>query len=210
METWWHDAKQDSRRLQGTSAMPPTFRTFLRAEADADYIQTIDRIAIPGLLQTRAYADAILAAGRHLTNTRVDADKREMARAARQQLLLRQDPLRLHALIDEAAIRRVVGGPATMMEQLSQVLTLAKRSNVEVQIVPESAGAYGAMSGPMQILGFDDPAEPATVYVEYEGGGAWFDNKEDVQKYSEMFRSALDLALSAAQSEALIRDRLDE
>jgi hypothetical protein len=206
--SYWQDAKQDSRKIQGSSAVPPKFRAFLRSEADASIERTLQPTAMPGLLQTGDYAAAVHHASRRIVDPTVDAAKATAARLARQQLLSGPEPLVLHALIDEGVIRRVVGSPSVMVNQLEHLLVAGQEDNVTIQVVHEDAGAYGTMSGPMIILGFDTP--PDSIYLEYQGGGEWIDDKETIDKFSAMFNDTTAQALSTAESEALIRARIAE
>ena len=210
VEMLWNDAKLDSRRIQGSSAVPPKFRAFLRSEADATIVRTLQHSVIPGLLQTSDYASAVLYAASDIVDTSIGVDRATAARLARQQLLQGPDPLKLHALVDEGAIRRIVGDRSIMAEQLRRMLVVGEQSNVTIQVIPVEAGAYGTMSGPVTILGFGDPEGTNTVYLEYPGGGEWVDAKEDVEKFISMFVRISAQALPAAESAALIRARAEE
>lgn len=205
----WRDAKQDSTRIQGSSAVPKDYRTFLRAEADADSVRNVSSTALPGLCQTDEYWRNVLHAARRVSTT--DADKALAALHGRQKLLTDGNPLRLHTLIDEGAIRRIVGGPVIMAAQLRHLAAMAELPNVTIQIIPESAGAYGTMSGATTILGYDDPQDPDTVYAEHTTGGEWIDNREDVGKLVSMFNDIVnDQTLTVAQTVALLNARVAE
>jgi transcriptional regulator with XRE-family HTH domain len=210
VEALWTDAKQDSRRIQGSSAVPPKFRAFLRSEADAATVRTLQASVIPGLLQTSDYAMAVLQAASDIVDISAGVERATAARLARQELLQGPHALTLHALIDEGAIRRVVGGRSIMADQLRRILVLGEQDNVTIQVIPVEAGAYGTMSGPVTILSFDDPEGTNTVYLEYPGGGEWVDAKEDVQKFIAMFDRISAQALPAAESAALVRARAEE
>lgn len=210
VETLWNDAKQDGRRIQGSSAVPPKFRAFLRSEADAATVRTLQPCTIPGLLQTGDFATAVMHAAHRIVDTSVGVDRATAARLARQQLLQGPQPLKLHALVDEGVVRRIVGDHSIMAEQLRRMLAIGQQANVTIQVIPEDAGAYGTMSGPVTILGFDDPQGTNSVYLEYQGGGEWVDDKDDVDKFIAMFNDVSVLALSAAESAALIRARAEE
>lgn len=204
-EALWEDAKQDSTRLVHAAVYTPEARTYARQEADATEVRTIEMSVIPGLLQTSAYAAAIRVVGERLVNSSASPEQVTAALASRQRRL---SSLRLHAVIDEAALHRVVGGPAVMREQLSHLLDMGKRDNITIQVIAFGAGAYGTMSGGgATALRFDD-SEPSVVYLEYAGGGKWLDNRADVQKFLQYFEEMVnEVALSPKESAALIRER---
>jgi len=209
-EALWDDAKQDSTRIDFSSAVPPKFRTFLRNEADAAKVRELSPFAIPGLLQTAEYFAAIRIAAHRTVNPSVGDHKAVAARLARQRLLEGDDPLRMHALIDEAALHRMVGNRTIMVKQLRHLANMAGWDNVIIQIIRYTHGAYGTMSGPFTILGFDDPEDPDVVYLEYPGGGQWVDNKEDVRKFVQSFKDISDQAARAHESAMLIRELADD
>jgi hypothetical protein len=209
-EALWEDAKQDSTRIDHSSAVPKKFRTFLRNEADATIVRELQPCAIPGLLQTVGYSTAIREAAHRIVDPSLDAGKAVAARLARQKLLQGEDPLRLHALIDEAVFHRVVGGPAIMAEQLRHLVSVGAQDNITIQVIRCEAGAYGTMSGPVTILGFDDPQDPDSVYLEYPGGGQWIDDRDDVRKFLLSFEDVSAQASSAKESAVLIEALADD
>jgi transcriptional regulator with XRE-family HTH domain len=202
-EALWEDAKQDGTRLVYAAAFTPEARTYARQEADATEVRTIEMIVIPGLLQTPAYAAAIRLAGQRFMDSSVSAEQVAAALANRQRRL---PGLRLHAVIDEAALHRVVGGTDVMREQLSHLLEKGKQDNITIQVVSFGAGAHGTMSGGgATALRFED-SDPSAVYLEYAGGGKWVDNRADVQKYLLHFEEIVsEVALSPKDSASLIR-----
>ncbi|GGS20138.1 helix-turn-helix domain-containing protein [Actinokineospora fastidiosa] len=204
VESLWEDAKQDSTRIAFSSAVPPKFRAFLRTEADATTISEVQPCCVPGLLQTAEYAAAIQQSSYRIVDTSVEQDRLVNARLARQRLLEGDQPLRLHAVLDVAVIKRRVGGPSVMADQLRHLLAAGQRDNIEIQVIDYGAGAYGTMSGPVTIFGFEDE-DPNTVYLEYPGGGEWVDDAADTAKFVAMFQDVSALALSGAESAALIR-----
>ncbi len=203
-EALWDDAKQDSTRIDFSSAVPPKFRTYLRSEADAAVVRELAPCVIPGLLQTADYHAAIHAAAHRTLNPVVGTEKAVASRMSRQKLLDGDDPLRLHALIDEGVLHRVVGDRAIMVWQLRHLVLLGRRDNITIQVT------YSTMSGGLIILGFDDPQDPDEVYLEYPGGGQWIDNRDDVRKFSQSFNDISAQATSAHASAVLIRALADE
>jgi transcriptional regulator with XRE-family HTH domain len=198
---YYDDAKQDSRRIEGSSGVKPKFRTFLRNEADAGVELEVATGAIPGLCQTEGYARASINAAPEFVESVGATDSNVKARLARQKLLDADPALTYHALIDEGVCRRQVGGPKIMAAQLRRLADLAERPNVTLQVVPFGAGAYGTMSGPITVLRYAGPEDPDTVYAEHAVGGEWVDAEDEIDKFLRMFeRISRTQALSVAES----------
>ena len=203
----WDDASIDSTRIQVPAGHPRKYRSYVRSEADAESVRLMGQSVVPGLLQTLDYAHAIHAVG----NAPTASSRRAVeSRSERQSRLQADDPLQLHALLDEAVLRRLVGGPRVTRDQLWWLLELGEQDNITIQVVPFEAGAYGSSSGPMAILGFRDGESPDAVYLEYPGGGAWVDDETDVQVASDLFTEAVGQALTPWESVDVIRDRARE
>jgi transcriptional regulator with XRE-family HTH domain len=203
----WEDSGEPATRVVTPAGSPRAFRAFLRAEAEADTERALSPLLVPGLLQTAAYARAVNASGRQFHAS--DRTERYVtARMSRQARLTEPSPLRLHTVIDESVIRRSVGGPPVMIEQLDHLLEMAAHDNVTIQVVPFSAGSYGTMSGSFMIIGYatDDP--PA-VYLEHAASGVWVENDADVARFGAMFDEIASLALNSEDSTALIAEVRD-
>lgn len=208
---YFDDAKQDSRRIEGSTGVKPKFRTFLRNEADADVELELATNAVPGICQTKAYGEATLLAEPAFIESAASTESNLKARLARKKLLAGDSALRYHALIDEGVLRREVGGRATMAAQLRELAELAKRPNMTLQVIPYSAGAYGTMSGPVTVLRYAADDEPDTVYAEHAVGGDWVDAEEAIGRFLEMFNSIAETrALSIAESIAFFEGLAQE
>jgi transcriptional regulator with XRE-family HTH domain len=153
---------------------------------------------IPGLLQTRAYAEAVHRA------SEVECPEREVQhmvdiRMKRQELLGRDEPPRIWCVIDEAALRRQVGGREVMREQLGHLLTLAERPHVTIQVLPFSKGAHAAAVGSFAILRGPTP-DLDVVYVDLLSGGLFMEKPQELGRYRLAFEylsaQALDLESS--------------
>ncbi|MER7077617.1 helix-turn-helix domain-containing protein [Saccharopolyspora kobensis] len=201
----WDDAGERATQVVTPTGSPKAFRAFLRAEAEADTARTLEPHVVPGLLQTHAYARAVNESGQQFHTA--SPARYVSARLSRQSRLVQPSPLRFHALIDEAVIRRTVGGPEVMIEQLTHLNDCCARENVTVQVLPFSLGAYGTMSGGFTIISYTDPDDPPAVYLDYVAGGAWVENANDVQHFAEMFSEIATSALSTDESADLIRDQ---
>ncbi|MFI2350226.1 helix-turn-helix domain-containing protein [Streptomyces sp. NPDC019443] len=155
---------------------------------------------VPGLLQTRAYAEAVHRASEMRCTDQEIAHMVDI-RMKRQELLDRQDPPHVWAVIDEAVIRRMVGGRDVMREQLHLLLARAEAPQVTVQILPFTAGAHAAAVGSFVILGGPTP-QLDVVYVDIIGGGLFMEKPQELERYKLAFEylraQALDIQASAA------------
>jgi transcriptional regulator with XRE-family HTH domain len=160
---------------------------FVGLEADASFLHTHQALLVPGLLQTEAYTRAIIRAIRPDIGE-ADVELRVRARMSRQKLLIDDpNPPEYWAVLDEAVVQRVVGGPEVMREQLKRLLHVASLPHVTLQVVPFSAGAHAGMEAPFLILGFPEQADPDVVYVEYSTSGVYLEQPADVHRYSMIF-----------------------
>ncbi|TWP46159.1 helix-turn-helix domain-containing protein [Lentzea tibetensis] len=174
-------------------------------EADAEAMRTYQGLMIPGLLQCEAYTRSLISEVLP-SATKAEIDRRVALRTARQALLYEEDPLRLHVVIDEAALRRLVGGRSVMRSQMKRLLEVGSLVNVTLQIVPFSAGGHAGMDGPFVILAFPEKLDPDVVYIESTRSGVYLEQPTDVQRYAEMFERLVTTALSPEDSSVLITD----
>jgi transcriptional regulator with XRE-family HTH domain len=174
---------------------------YLGLEAAASTIRDFKSDIVPGILQTDRYAQAVIGVTlppEETTPTVVD----ELAatRAARRQILTREAPVRLRVVFDEAAVCRVVGGPSVMREQLAALIEDSKLPNVELRMLPFSAGAHPAMTSNFTILHLDQPLTPDIVYVEGLLGHRYLDTAAEIDRYGEIFARISDLSLSERET----------
>lgn len=200
----WEDAKQAGTRLPMAGSVPKKFQAYLRMETEAAFLDIITPTLIPGLLQTKRYALAVTVNGAAIGGV-VDADKFVASRVERQKRITDPDPLVVHALVDEAALRRVVGGTEVMIEQIDHLLALMSRDNITLQALPFRAGAYPTMAGAVNILRFSDPLDAPFVGLEYAGGEAIMDEPGDVERFRTAFASMARLALTSDDTADLLR-----
>ena len=192
-----------------TDVVPEWLEPYLGLEQAAVVLRTYAAQYVPGLLQTPQYAEAVLALG-HPTATEQELRRRVTLRMRRQRVLERAEPPHLWAVVDEAALRRPVGGAATMRGQLRHLIDLCHRPRVTVQVLPLRAGGQVAADGPITLLRLAERQLPDVVYLEHPAGACYPDEPEEVQHY----RSALDdlatAAEPAAETPALLRSLLRE
>ena len=165
--------------------LPSWFRTYVDLESAATLIRTYEGQFVPGLLQTDDYIRAVVQ-GAHLDHTAEDVGRRVRLRMARQTVLTREQPPRLWAVIDEAALRRPVGGREVMRGQLERLVDATKLANVTLQILPFGSGAHPAMAGSFSILRFGDQELPDVVYLEHLTGASYLEKRDEVERYLDI------------------------
>jgi transcriptional regulator with XRE-family HTH domain len=155
-------------------------------EADASTIGQYSTQLVPGLLQTEAYARAVLQAIRLDANAS-DIDRRLELRLHRQALLTSENAPEYWVVLDEAVVRRQVGGPAVMAEQLGRLIEVAKRPNVTLQVLPFTSGEHAGMDGDFAILHYRESADPDVVYIENTGSDLYLEGSEVTRRYNKIF-----------------------
>jgi transcriptional regulator with XRE-family HTH domain len=191
---WW----EGSRPLLGKFAM------YLGLESTATILQAYDTHLVHGLLQTADYAHAVVRATRpELLNHEVD--QLVETRMRRQEILTRADPppLTLWSIMDEAVLRRRVGGPETMHAQLQRLIAAAEQPNITLLVMPDTLGAHPGLNGPMAILQFETGARPV-VYVEGQAGNLYMQKDDDLRRAAQNMNHILASAPGTEQSLALI------
>lgn len=163
--------------------LPNWFQAFLGLEAAASLIRTYEIQFVPGLLQTPEYARAVIMLG-HAGASAEEINRRVDVRLQRQQILTRSGGPQLWAVIDEAVLRRPVGGAGVMRAQIEALIEASKLPGVRLQIIPFLAGGHAAAGGPFAILRFPEPELPDVVYVEQLTSAIYLDKREDVDQYA--------------------------
>jgi len=174
------------------------FDRYVGLEEEAVGVKYYQSTIVPGLLQTPGYARAMLEVSiPKLAPPRID--ELLEVKLTRQRILTRDPPLQLWAVLDEAALHRVVGGPAVMAAQLHRLINVTSRPNVTMQVIPYGAGAHPAMDSTFNILDFGRSV-PATVYVEGLVGWIYLDRQADIKKYQQVFDYLSKIALNPKES----------
>ncbi|WNM35872.1 helix-turn-helix transcriptional regulator [Streptomyces sp. Li-HN-5-11] len=189
---WWH------------SFGDIPYSVYIGLETDAASLRVYDPQVVPGLLQTRQYAEALIA-GALPETAPADIEKRVQVRMRRQERISAADnPLRLWTVLDEAALRRVVGNRALMREQLDHLVEQSQLPHVTVQVIPFDMGAHPGLNGQYAILEFPDAADSSVVYIEGVTSDLYLEKANDVQKYSVMYEHLRAQALNVEQSRQFI------
>ena len=187
---WWHAYR---------GVLPPTYRDFISLESQASAMRTLETSVVPGLLQTPQYARAVTrAAVEGLDDERLDALVE--VRLARQDVLRADPPLELSAVLDEAVLRREVGGPGIMAQQLERLVEAARLPQVRLQVLPFSAGAHVGVTGPFVIFSFSRTSDLDVVVLDHLTSSLYLERKEDLQAYTEAFNALQIHALSPEDS----------
>lgn len=177
--------------------------SFAEVEDDAVRISSWQAQLIHGLLQTPDYTRALI---RMDTGDEDEIENRLEARQHRKAILARTDAPVLDVVMDEAVLRRPVGGPEVMRGQLRALLQAGERPNVSVRVLPLAAGAYPFIGhGSCSIFGFARKTDPDVAYMETYSGGLFVEDVAEVRRCSKKMQEASDVALSEDDSAALIR-----
>jgi transcriptional regulator with XRE-family HTH domain len=184
------------------SELPEMYGTFISFEAEAKQVMNYESLFVPGLLQTEDYARAVIR-GVLPTATKDEAEMRVRARIDRQELLTREEPLKLWAIMDEAALRRVVGGRRVMKEQMRQLIEASEQPNITLQVIRFDDGAHPGMPGSFIVLRFDGPHSPDVVYIDSMAGDLFLEDEADVGRYSLVCEHLRAAALSPEASRSL-------
>jgi transcriptional regulator with XRE-family HTH domain len=191
---WWH---------KYSDIMPGWFELYVGLEEAASLVRTYEVQFVPGLLQTRDYAREVTLLG-YAQVPSTEVARRVELRMARQERLTVPGGLRIWAVVDEAVLRRPLGGPKIMREQLQHLLKLAMLPNVTLQVVPFERGGHAAAGGPFTILRFAEPDLPDVVYLEQLSSALYLDDRDDVDGYmAVMDRLCVEAACSADSIELL-------
>jgi hypothetical protein len=171
---WWH---------RYGDVLPSWFHAYIDLEAAAQLIRLYDLQLVPGLLQTREYTRAVVQLGRGTVPTE-EVERRITLRLKRQEVLTRPDPVRLWAVVDEAALRRPVGGVNCIIDQLDYLIEMSELPNVTLQVAPFSLGGHSVQAGAFTILRFPEEDLPDKVYIEHLSSALYLDKPEDLDQYT--------------------------
>lgn len=198
---WWHQYGSISER----------YATYIGFEAEATEIWSADVTTLPGLLQTEAYARAMFEAGAARYSAQEVAERVEV-RLQRQAILTREEhPPRAWFILDEAAIRREVGGPATLRTQLEAIVQVAELPHVDVQVLPFAVGAHPGSPGSFIVLRYEDPAtDPDVVYLETMAGDLYPEGEDAIKGATLAFNRLRAMALGPDDSIAMLKQAARE
>jgi hypothetical protein len=183
--------------------LPGWFENYLGLEFVSSTIRTFEIQFVHGLFQTEDYARAVTRLG-HQTAPAAEIERRVGLRVKRQDLLARADPPRMWSVMDEAVLRRPVGGPAVMRAQLRRLIEAAGLPQVTVQVVPFARGGHAGASGSFTVLRFEEQDLPDVVYIEQLTGAVYLEQRSDVEHYLEVMDQLSGEALTPAATTRFI------
>ncbi|MGW4381766.1 helix-turn-helix domain-containing protein [Kitasatospora sp. NPDC004531] len=195
---WWHEFGD----------IP--YSVYIGLEAEASSIRAYESSFVPGLLQTPEYAEAVV------TGTQPDTDpvairRRVDVRLKRQHRIHGEDQLgSLWVVVDEAVLRRQVGGPRVMAEQLFQLVDLGERPNINLQVIPFTHGAHPGMTGTFSLMEFPESADSTVVYFEGVTSDLYLEKEADVRRYTNLYDHLRAAALSVTESRSMITELAEE
>ncbi|MEV4748621.1 helix-turn-helix transcriptional regulator [Streptosporangium sp. NPDC049248] len=196
---WWYKVSE---------AIPEWVQSYVGLEEEAATFREYQSEFVSGLLQTEGYARAVMRSAPVLPPVE-EMELRLSIRMKRQERVLeRSDPPMMWCILNEAVIRRPVGGAQTMQDQLQRLIQLSERSHVTLQVLPFSAGVHPAMDGGFTVLNFHKMSDPETVYVEYWQGSVYLEDSREVDAYVLLFEHLRARALEPDQTRSLIEQAI--
>jgi transcriptional regulator with XRE-family HTH domain len=193
---WW-DAYADM--------LGPEYATLIALEADAETVRWYAAQMVPGLLQTENYAREIIRATL-LISPPGEIERKVKVRMSRQRVV---DDMHLSVVLDEAALRRTVGGPEVMKQQLRHLVEVASRPNIELRVIASSVGAHPAVTGEFTILSFPEMGAPDVVFLEHMTSNLYVEREAEVFLYTLAFDKLIAQAMEPQESSRLIAEIAD-
>ncbi|MGI5269042.1 helix-turn-helix domain-containing protein [Nonomuraea sp. CA-218870] len=191
---WWD-------KLSDT--IPEYFQSYVGLEEDASSISGYETEYVPGLFQTEEYGRAVIGAEPILPPEEEIAQNLSI-RMKRQELLTSANPPEMWMVLNEAVIRREVGGKKAMQRQLRHLLELSWQNTINIQVLAFDSGVHPAMNGGFRIMKFPKPSDPDVVYVEYWRGSIYLEAPNDVNAYNRLFDHLRATALGPDETRRLI------
>ena len=173
-QPWWQKYQD---------VVPDWFAVYVGLEEAAQLIRVYEMQFVPGLLQTEEYARAVVLQGAPGLEPE-EVDRRVALRMGRQKLFGKDNPPRLWAIVDEAALRRPMGGPNVLAAQIERLMDAVGEPNITLQVMPFRYGGHAAEGGAFTIMRFPDADLPDMVYMEYLTGALYLDKPDEVERYA--------------------------
>ncbi|MFG2091424.1 MULTISPECIES: helix-turn-helix domain-containing protein [unclassified Spirillospora] len=193
---WW-DTYENS--------LPTDYATYMGLEAEAEWLNSYTMGLVHGLMQTGDYTHHVAKSILMRFSPVSEVERRVAARMARQKAWVeREEPTRLWTILDETALRRVIGGPEVMRAQYRRIIELTDLPNVMFQVMPVAAGGHPGVVGSFAVLGFPQRFTPNVVYVENMTSALYIEDEKEVHTYSLAFEQMAAMALSPEDSLAML------
>jgi hypothetical protein len=197
---WWQKYRE---------VVPDWFHVYVGLEEAAALIRVYEVQFVPGLLQTEEYARAVVLQGSPNLSPE-EVDNRVAVRLGRQQLFARENPPRLWAIVDEAALRRPMGGRDVLAGQVKRLIDAVGESNITLQVMPFQYGGHAAEGGAFTIMRFPEADLPDMVYMEYLTGAHYIDKPEDVEVYAAVMERLSVAGTSPEKTRDILNDILKQ
>jgi transcriptional regulator with XRE-family HTH domain len=197
------DARQRGWLHAYQSELPEQYTTYIGFEGEARSVWNYESLFVPGLLQTEDYARAVIRAVLPWAS-RDEVKRRVEVRMERQDVLRNDNPLELWVIVDEAALRRQVGGQDVMRAQLSHLVQASELPNVTFQVIPFRDGAHAGMPGSFVFMQFDEATIPEVIYIDSMAGDLFLEAEADVRRYRLVFEHLRAVAASPNDSKSLV------
>jgi transcriptional regulator with XRE-family HTH domain len=197
---WWH---------KYSDVLPDWFQVYVGLEEAASLIRLYEVQFVPGLLQTADYARAVVRLGQPGAAPE-EIERRISLRMGRQELLTKPGGPRLWAIVDEAALRRPIGGKEVMRAQLVQLIEATNEPQVTLQVMPFRSGGHAAEAGAFTIMRFPEADLPDVVYLEQLTSALYLDKRDDVEKYTEVMERLSVESESPERSVDILSGMLEE
>lgn len=191
------------------SELPEHYTTYMGFEGEAHSVWNYESLFVPGLLQTEDYARAVIR-GVLPTASRDEVERRVEARMERQAVLRNDNPLNLWSIVDEAALRRQVGGLAVMQAQLRDLTEVSELPHVTFQVIPFNVGAHAGMPGSFVLMQFAEAAIPDVIYIDSMAGDLFLEEESEVRRYTLVFEHLRAVAVSPDASRSLVESLIAE
>ncbi|MFI0154151.1 helix-turn-helix domain-containing protein [Streptomyces lydicus] len=195
---WWHSY---------TDVLPSWFQTYVGLEGATSLIRVYEVQFVHGLLQTEAYAQAVVRRGMPGASP-ADIERRVALRMERQKLLVAERPAQFHCVLDEAALRRPYGEREVMREQLRHLIEVSERPNVRLQVMPFSLGGHSGEFGAFTMLGFQESGLPDVVFLEQLTSALYLDKPEEVVQYGRVMDRLQEEGPGPSETRDLLRGLL--
>jgi transcriptional regulator with XRE-family HTH domain len=191
------------------SELPEHYTTYIGFEGEAHSVWNYESLFVPGLLQTEDYARAVIR-GVLPTASRDEVERHVGARMERQAVLRNDNPLNLWTIVDEAALRRQVGGLSVMQAQLRYLMEVSELPHVTFQVIPFNVGAHPGMPGSFALMQFADAAIPDVIYIDSMAGDLFLEEESEIRRYTLIFEHLRAVAVSPDASVSLVASLIAE
>ncbi|MFF3842362.1 helix-turn-helix domain-containing protein [Streptomyces sp. NPDC001930] len=191
------------------SELPEEYTAYIGFEAEARTVRNYESLFVPGLAQTEQYATEVVR-GVLPVASRKEVAQRVQARMERQAVLTGEHPLQLRAIVDEAALRRAVGGREVMRGQARHLLEMMAEPHVTFQVIPFERGAHVGMTGSFVHMDFPHADDPELVYLDTPAGDLFLESETEIRRYKSMFEHLQSVALGPDDSAGLLAGVAEE